>query len=222
MTGPFFVDTDILVYADDARDPRKQTIARELIRRLLTERNGKLSLQVLQEFFSAATGKLGIPAVDVRRRIEIYASMDVVRLDTDDVLAAIDLHRLHELSIWDALVVRAALIAGCRTLYTDDLRHGRRFEALQVVDPFEFENMNVEQARQLLAKPLAGDFGFAEYRQQLHLGKSDKCPRRPAGQGARSLGPAALFPRARGRKQHRPIIVDIAIIGDHPAIGDEP
>ncbi len=136
MTGPFFVDTDILVYADDARDPRKQTIARELIRRLLTERNGKLSLQVLQEFFSAATGKLGIPAVDVRRRIEIYASMDVVRLDTDDVLAAIDLHRLHELSIWDALVVRAGLIAGCRTLYTDGLRHGRRFEALQVVDPF--------------------------------------------------------------------------------------
>ena len=58
--------------------------------------------------------------------------------DRDDryLATAIDLHRLHELSIWDALVVRAALIAGCRTLYTDDLRHGRRFEALQVVDPF--------------------------------------------------------------------------------------
>ena len=136
MTGPFFVDTDVLVYADDGRDARKQGLARELLRRLLAERSGKLSLQVLQEFFAAATGKLGLAAVDARRRIEVFAHLDVVRLDLDDVLAAIDLHRLHELSIWDALVVRAAVIAGCRTLYTEDLQHGRRFEALQVVDPF--------------------------------------------------------------------------------------
>lgn len=136
MTGPFFVDTNVLVYADDAQDARKQNVARDLLRRLLTERSGALSLQVLQEFFAAATAKLGIEAVDARRRIEIFSGMDVVRLDVDDVLAAIDLHRLHQLSIWDALVVRAALVAGCRTLYTEDLQHGRRFEALQVVDPF--------------------------------------------------------------------------------------
>jgi predicted nucleic acid-binding protein len=136
MTGPFFVDTNVLVYADDARDERKQTIAQDLLRRLLSERSGKLSLQVLQEFFAAATGKLGIEAADAKRRIEIFSHMDVVRLDVDDVLAAVDLHRLHQLSIWDALVVRAALNAGCRTLYTEDLQHGRRFEALQIVDPF--------------------------------------------------------------------------------------
>jgi predicted nucleic acid-binding protein len=136
MTGPFFVDTNVLVHADDARDSRKQTVARDLLRRLLSERSGKLSLQVLQEFFAAATGRLGVGAAEVRRRIEVFAHMDVVRLDVHDVLAAIDLHRLHELSIWDALVVRAALIAGCRTLYTEDLQHGRRFEALQVIDPF--------------------------------------------------------------------------------------
>jgi predicted nucleic acid-binding protein len=136
MTGPFFVDTNVLVYADDARDAEKQATARALLRRLLAERSGKLSLQVLQEFFAAATQKLGLAAVDARRRIEIFSHLDVVRLDVDDVLAAIDLHRLHELSIWDALVVRAALISGCRTLYTEDLQHGRRFEALQIVDPF--------------------------------------------------------------------------------------
>ena len=136
MTGPFFVDTNVLVYADDARDAAKQTMARDLIRGLLHERNGKISLQVLQEFFAAATGKLGLTAVDARRRIEILSHMDVVRLDVDDVLAGVDLHRLHQLSIWDALIVRAALISGCRTLYTEDLQDGRRFEGLQVVDPF--------------------------------------------------------------------------------------
>jgi predicted nucleic acid-binding protein len=136
MTGPYFVDTDVLVYADDVRDPRKRDVARELLRRLLADRSGKLSLQVLQEFFAAATGKLGLAAVDARRRIEILSHLDVIRLDVDDVLGAIDLHRLHDISIWDALIVRAAVIAGCRTLYTEDLQDGRRFESLQVVNPF--------------------------------------------------------------------------------------
>ncbi len=136
MTGPFFVDTSVLVYADDARDAAKQAKARELLRRVVRERSGKLSLQVLQEFFAAATQKLGLAAVDARRRVEIFSHMDVVRIDVDDVLAAIDLHRLHELSIWDALVVRAALLSGCRTLYTEDMQDGRRFDSLQVVNPF--------------------------------------------------------------------------------------
>jgi len=94
---------------------------------------------VLQEFFAAATGKLGLAAVDARRRIEIFSHLDVVKLDVDNVLAAIDLHRLHELSIWDALIVTAAVMSGCRTLYTEDLQHGRRFDGLQVVHPSRAE-----------------------------------------------------------------------------------
>lgn len=140
MTGPFFVDTNVFIYADDARDAVKQARARELVRRLLHERSGKVSLQVLQEFFAAATRKLGLSALDARRRVEVFAHMDVVRLDVGDVLAAIDLHRLHELSIWDALIVRAAVLSGCRTLYTEDLENGRRFEGLAIVDPFRAES----------------------------------------------------------------------------------
>lgn len=139
MTGPFFVDTNVLVYADDAREPTKQARARELLRRLIRERSGKVSLQVLQEFFAAATQKLGLDAVDARRRVEILSNLDVVKLEVDDVLAAIDLHRLHQLSIWDALIVRAAALSGCRTLYTEDLQHGRRFDGLRVVNPFREE-----------------------------------------------------------------------------------
>jgi predicted nucleic acid-binding protein len=136
MTAPCFVDTNVLVYADDGRDPRKQAQARDLVRRLLRERSGKLSLQVLQEFFAAARQKLGLSAVEARRRIEVYSHFDAVRLDVDDVLAAIDLHRLHDLSIWDALILRAATMSGCRVLYTEDLQHGRRFDGTEIVDPF--------------------------------------------------------------------------------------
>lgn len=136
MTGPCFVDTNVLVYADDAHDGVKREKARALLRRLVRERSGKLSLQILQEFFAAATKRLGLTAVDARRRVEVFSRLDVVRLDVDDVLAAIDLHRLHGLSIWDSLVVRAALVSGCRVLYTEDMQDARRFDGLQVVNPF--------------------------------------------------------------------------------------
>jgi predicted nucleic acid-binding protein len=91
---------------------------------------------VLQEYFAAATRRLGLPAEAARNRVEALGRLDVVILTADDVLAAIDLHRRHSLSIWDALIVRAALVSGCRTLFSEDLQTGRRFGALEIVNPF--------------------------------------------------------------------------------------
>jgi predicted nucleic acid-binding protein len=136
MTGACFVDTNVVVYADDVDAGRKCETSRALLRRLFSEGSAILSVQVLQEYFSAATRRLGLSAEAARRRIEALGRLDIVTLGVDDVLAAIDLHRLHSLSIWDALIVRAALISGCRILYSEDLQHGRRFEALEVVNPF--------------------------------------------------------------------------------------
>ncbi|MFN2441752.1 MAG: PIN domain-containing protein [Thermoanaerobaculia bacterium] len=136
MPAPAFVDTNILVYADDRADPAKQSRAQDLIRQLIRERRGLLSTQVLAEYFVAATRKLGIDAVDARRRVELYSRFDVVTLQPADILGAIDLHRLHGFSLWDALIVRAALLAGCRTLYTEDLQAGFRIETLEIRNPF--------------------------------------------------------------------------------------
>lgn len=71
----------------------------------------------------------------------------------DDVLAAIDLHRLHELSIWDTLIVRTAVMSGCRTLYTEDLQDGRRFEGLEVVDPFRVANSSPSSRPPITREP---------------------------------------------------------------------
>lgn len=54
----------------------------------------------------------------------------------DDIIAAIDLHRLHSISFWDALVVRAALSSGCVRILTEDMQHGRRFDGCEIVNPF--------------------------------------------------------------------------------------
>ena len=137
MNGREFLDTNVLIYADDARDPHKRACARELIRRLLRERRGVLSLQVLQEFFAAATRKLGMSSEDAGRRVVQYSRFDVVTLGVADVVAAIDLHRLHRLSIWDALVVRAALNGACTTLNTEDMQSGFIVERLAFRNPFQ-------------------------------------------------------------------------------------
>ncbi len=136
MNGREFIDTNVLIYADDARDPHKQARARDLVRRLLRERRGVLSLQVLQEYFAAATRKLGLAGADARRRVEVYSRFDVVALHPPDLLAAIDLHRLHKLSVWDALVVRAALNGSCTTLHTEDMQPGYTIERVTISNPF--------------------------------------------------------------------------------------
>ena len=136
MRGRSFLDTSILVFTDDRSSSEKQEIALRVFADCRRRRNGVVSTQVLQEYFVAATGRLGVAAEVARRKVEIFGHLHVVGLDLGDVLAASDLHRLHGLSLWDALVVRAALASGCSRLYSEDLQAGRRFEGLEIVNPF--------------------------------------------------------------------------------------
>ena len=136
MSDREFLDTNVLIYAHDGRDPRKRVLAQDLILRLLGERRGVLSIQVLQEFFAAARSKLSMPSETARHHVSTYARFDVVSLSVPDVMAAIDLHRLHNFSIWDALIVRAALNGACTTLHSEDMQDGRAIETLTVRNPF--------------------------------------------------------------------------------------
>jgi predicted nucleic acid-binding protein len=131
-----FVDSNVLVYADDDDEPAKQGVARALIEGLFVAGDGVVSLQVLREYFVVATGKLGIAAEAARRRVEIYSGFDLVTSGLDELLSAIDLHRLHGLSLWDALIVRAALAGRCSILYSEDLQHGHRYGPLRIENPF--------------------------------------------------------------------------------------
>lgn len=70
-----------------------------------------------------------------RAKIELFAQLNVVLISIDDVLAAIDQHRLHRISFWDALV-QSARRSGCATLLTEDLQDGRRFDGVLIRNPF--------------------------------------------------------------------------------------
>lgn len=131
-----FIDTNVLVYTDDPRDPVKQTRAIRLIRDFLLQRSGVVSLQVLQEYFTTATGKLKLAADLAKRRVEALALLHVVEPTLTDILAAIDLHRFHRVSYWDALILRAAKQSGCRILLSEDMQHSQVIDGVRIVNPF--------------------------------------------------------------------------------------
>jgi predicted nucleic acid-binding protein len=136
MNGLAFFDTNVLVYADDVSWPEKQERAIALFAEHLRRGTAVVSLQVLQEYFAAATRKLRLTPEKAQRKVEILARGRVVRFEPSDVVAAIELHRLTCVSFWDALIVHAARSAGALVLYSEDLGRNAVVGGVRVVNPF--------------------------------------------------------------------------------------
>jgi len=137
MSVRSFFDTNIVVYADDDDSPAKQRRARDLVYEHWRKGSGVVSLQVLQEYFVTVTRKLKLDARKARRKVELLSELDVVAPEVADILAAVDLHRLHGFSFWDALILRAAKQSGCRVLFSEDFQPSREVDGVQIVNPFQ-------------------------------------------------------------------------------------
>ncbi len=137
MPARSFFDTNILIYADDNAAPAKQRRALELVAEHRRARTGVVSMQVLQEYFVTVTRKLRVDAAIARRKVELLGEFDVSTPEVADILAAIDLHRLHAFSFWDALILRTAKQAGCTILFSEDMQHTRDLDGLQIMNPFK-------------------------------------------------------------------------------------
>jgi predicted nucleic acid-binding protein len=136
MNARSFLDSNILVYTDDQDSPDKRTRAIDIVDRGALEGWAAVSTQVLQEYFVVTTRKLGVSARIAREKVEIFSRLNLVTNRSEDILAAIDIHRLHQVSFWDALIIRAAQQARCTVLLTEDLQHAGRLAGLDIVDPF--------------------------------------------------------------------------------------
>lgn len=136
MNGLAFFDTNILVYADDRANPQKQEVAIGLI--TAHRRNGSslVSLQVMQEYYATATRKLGLEPMVAQKKVEILARGKVVRFTESDVISAIELHRLNQISFWDAMIVHAARVAKASVLFSEDLGHGATVAGVKICNPF--------------------------------------------------------------------------------------
>lgn len=137
MNDKLFIDTNVLVYYFDSDEPAKQARARTLLDSR-TRARFVLSTQVLQEFYVSVTRKLAQPlppsvAFDTVRDL---MAMQIVPIDGPFILESIQLAQKTQLSLWDALVVQAALTAGCSRLLTEDLQDGQKIGSLEIENPF--------------------------------------------------------------------------------------
>ena len=132
----WFVDTNVLLYEVDDADPIKQAEARQWLEVLWRHRVARASWQVLNEFYANSTGKIGAPAVWIRRLVETYAEWGMA--DFNFTLLQRAWHWTDHAGVtwWDALILAAAERSGCRWLLSEDFQHGRKYGAVQVVDPF--------------------------------------------------------------------------------------
>jgi predicted nucleic acid-binding protein len=131
-----FIDTNVLIYAHDGGAGAKHTQAVELLTRLFEEERGALSIQVLSEFYSAATGKLGVNSHEAEEIIRDLSGWTIHRPGHADLLKAAHLHRRHKISWWDALIVNSAIELGCTVLWTEDLSDRQRYGSVTIQNPF--------------------------------------------------------------------------------------
>ena len=132
-----FVDTNIVVYANDAAHIVKQRRALDVIAGLMERHEIVVSTQVLQEYACTALGKLGQAPAVVLRQVALLERKEVVLNSPRTLRRAIELRAVHALSFWDALIVAAAEEAECALLLSEDMGDGRTFGRVRVTNPLK-------------------------------------------------------------------------------------
>lgn len=134
-----FFDTHILVYQLDKSDLHKHTIAERLVGRALAHGNACISFQVVQECLNTVLRKarVRLDTADAHAWLEtILDPLCQVQPSTDFYRRGLDLQARWKFGFYDSLIVAAALQAGCKRLFSEDLQHGQRIEGLRIENPF--------------------------------------------------------------------------------------
>jgi predicted nucleic acid-binding protein len=135
MPGKVFLDTNILLYAQDADASAKQQRSRDVIEELARSGDGVISTQVMQEFYVAATRKLGLPPLAAEAVLKTFTVFEVVQVSPAVIQEAIDCSILNQVSFWDSLLLAAAAAAGCVKMYSEGLNAGQTVLGVRVENP---------------------------------------------------------------------------------------
>jgi predicted nucleic acid-binding protein len=138
MADKVFVDTNVLVYSRDTSEPEKQIRAMEWMTHLWKTQAGRLSYQVLQEFYVTVTEKLkpGLNSEEARRDVRSLLAWQPVAMDARVLEGAWLIQDQHKFSWWDALILSAAQASGCRYLLSEDLQENQELGSLKIINPF--------------------------------------------------------------------------------------
>ena len=134
--SPIFVDSNVFLYALDEADPRKQQSARHWRAELWKSRRGRVSFQVLGEFYVNAVRKRPAGAEEARAEVRDLLAWNPVIADAALLEQGWKIQDRYRLSYWDALIVAAAKASACHYLLTEDLQTGQKLDGVEVVNPF--------------------------------------------------------------------------------------
>jgi predicted nucleic acid-binding protein len=133
-----FLDTNILIYAYDVSAGKKHEMAKTILMDLWNSGRGILSIQVLQEFFVNITKKVSKP-LGVKLAKDIIRDLlkwEVVIIDGESLLEAVEIHIRHQYSFWDSMILKAAQKGGAVLLLSEDLTHGQTIDGVTIKNPF--------------------------------------------------------------------------------------
>jgi predicted nucleic acid-binding protein len=139
MSAEFFIDTNVFIYHLDATDRRKNKTAEKIVRDALATGNACISSQVVQECLNVALRKAEVALSSAAARDYLSAVLaPLMQVTASEALyhRALDVQARWRFGFYDSLIVAGAMTAGCRTLLSEDLQHGKTLDSLTVIDPF--------------------------------------------------------------------------------------
>ncbi len=138
MNAKCFVDTNILVYARDSSESEKQVCAKRWLTRLWEREAGRISAQVMNEYYVTVTCKLkpGLPVEQARADLRALAVWQPLDISTTLIESAWDMQDQYGYTWWDTLVISSALFLDCAYLLSEDMQHEQRIGALRIINPF--------------------------------------------------------------------------------------
>lgn len=142
-----FLDTNILVYANDNRDLAKQSRAIEVVTECMRQRTGVVSTQVLQEYAVVALEKLNQDLDVVLRQLLLLESLEVVQITPELVRRGLENQSRYRISYWDAAVIAAAEHANCNLILSEDLAAGALYGTVRVENPFVESEPRTDNAK---------------------------------------------------------------------------
>ncbi len=131
-----FLDTNLIVYANDRRDPAKQAKAVEVVTDAMRS-GGVISTQVLQEYAATAIAKLGQDVDVILRQLLLLETLEVVQMTPSLVRRSVELTQRYQVHFWDAGIIAAAEHANCSMLMSEDFSAGQRYANIPVQNPFK-------------------------------------------------------------------------------------
>lgn len=130
-----FIDTNIIVYANDKKDNIKQKKAIRIITEFMKTGQGIISTQVLQEYAYVALTKLKQTHNVILRQLKLLETFTVIKQSPEMIRRTLEIMHVYKINFWDSCIISNAEFAHCSVIYSEDFNTGQYYSGIKIVNP---------------------------------------------------------------------------------------